>query len=105
MSDVEHLHQLILNLAARLQAAEAVANAAIALAAARSASKPETLEPSVETIFALLSKNAAAAPDQATKKELDVWMRSREQDFLNTSLEKIKVQLAALSSSQEKMVN
>ncbi|GAA5628809.1 hypothetical protein Brsp05_04108 [Brucella sp. NBRC 12953] len=105
MSDVEHLHQLILNLAARLQATEAVANAAIALAVTRTASTTETVEPSLETIFARLLESAAAAPDQATKKELDIWMRSREQDFLNASLQKIKLQRDALSPTQEQIVN
>lgn len=34
MTDIEHLHQLILNLAARLQATEAIANAAISMVCA-----------------------------------------------------------------------
>ncbi|NKB79917.1 hypothetical protein HED49_20025 [Ochrobactrum daejeonense] len=33
-NDINHLHQLILNLAARLQSTEAIANAAISLACA-----------------------------------------------------------------------
>ncbi len=105
MSDIEHLHQLILNLAARLQATEAVANAAIALAASRSTSKSEPGERSLETIFSILLKNAASAPDQATKQELDIWMRAREQDFLNARLEKINLQLHGLVQGQNPIIN
>lgn len=105
MTDIEHLHQLILNLAARLQATEAVANAAIALAASRNKNKAEPGDQALESIFSTLLKNAASAPDQATKKELDVWMRSREQDFLKASLEKINLQLHGPVKGQNPIVN
>ncbi|MBA8846326.1 hypothetical protein FHW02_004416, partial [Ochrobactrum sp. RH1CCR137] len=45
-----------------------------------------------------LLKNAATAPAQATKPELDQWMRQREQDFLNANLQKITAQIEQLRS-------
>ncbi|NKB79918.1 hypothetical protein HED49_20030 [Ochrobactrum daejeonense] len=44
----------------------------------------------------MLLKNAATAPAQATKPELDRWMRQREQDFLNDDLNKIIAQIEQL---------
>jgi len=98
MSDIEHLHQLILNLAARLQATEAIANAAISLACAMDDKKGEIREKFLKETFPMLLKNAASAPAQATKPELDQWMRQREQDFLNADLQKINSQIEQLKA-------
>jgi len=94
--DIQHLHQLILNLAARLQATEAVANAAIAMVCAMDDKKSSARDKFLKETFPMLLKNAATAPAQATKPELDQWMRQREQDFLNTDLQKIVTQIEQL---------
>ena len=97
-NDINHLHQLILNLAARLQATEAIATAAISLACAMDEKKGGTKDKFLKETFPLLLKNAATAPAQATKPELDQWMRQREQDFLNANLQKITAQIEQLCS-------
>lgn len=88
MNDIEHLHQLILNIAARLQATEAIANAAIAVICATDDTE-KAKERFLKEVFPTLLLNAINAPSQATKPELDAWMRQREQDFLNVNLQKI----------------
>ncbi|MBB5703636.1 hypothetical protein FHS76_003545 [Ochrobactrum daejeonense] len=95
-NDINHLHQLILNLAARLQSTEAIANAAISLACAADDKKGGAKDKFVKETFPMLLKNAATAPAQATKPELDRWMRQREQDFLNDDLNKIIAQIEQL---------
>lgn len=100
MSDIEHLHQLILNLAARLQATEALATTAIAMLCA-STDKPISKDSFVKDIFPRLLHNAANAPGQATKPELDTWMRQREQDFLNQALQKIIAKADAETTSNK----
>lgn len=105
MTDIEHLHQLILNLAARLQATEAIANAAIAMVCTADTKKSGYQDKFVKATFPLLLQNAANAPSQATKPELDVWMRNREQDFLNANLQKIIGQIAQLNVQPKTTAN
>ncbi len=96
IDDINHLHQLILNLAARLQATEAIANAAITMVCAMDDKKGAAKDKFLKETFPMLLKNAATAPAQATKPELDAWMRQREQDFLNADLQKITAQIEQL---------
>lgn len=105
MTDIEHLHQLILNLAARLQATEAIANAAIAMVCATDGKKNEAREKFLKETFPLLLVNAANAPAQATRPELDQWMRQREQDFLKADLAKITTQIEQLRGQNKAAVN
>ncbi len=105
MNDIEHLHQLILNLAARLQATEAIANAAIALACTQDDKKSVLRDKFLKETFPMLLKNAANAPSQATKPELDEWLRQREQDFLNADLLKITTQFEQLRGQAKSTVN
>lgn len=93
MNDIEHLHQIILNLTARLQATEAMANAAIAMICETDEKGNSAKARFLTQKFPALLKRAANAPAQATKPELDAWLRQREQDFLNTSLKDIIAQL------------
>ncbi|EFM56111.1 MULTISPECIES: hypothetical protein [Brucella] len=105
MNDIEHLHQLILNLAARLQATEAIANAAISMVCAMDDKKGAAKDKFLKETFPLLLKNAAVAPAQATKPELDQWLRQREQDFLNANLQKITTQIDQLCGQVKATVN
>lgn len=105
MTDIEHLHQLILNLAARLQATEAIANAAISMVCAIDEKKGGAREKFLKETFPLLLLNAANAPSQATKPELDQWLRQRAQDFLNEDLSKITAQIEQLRGQTKATVN
>ncbi len=105
MTDIEHLHQLILNLAARLQATEAIANAAISMICASDSKKGGSKEKFLKETFPLLLENAARAPAQATKPELDQWLRQREQDFLNADLNKITSQIENLGGRDKAAIN
>lgn len=95
-NDINHLHQLILNLAARLQATEAIATAAISMVCAMDDKKGGAKDKFLKETFPMLLENAAKAPAQATKPELDQWMRQREQEFLNADLQKITAQIEQL---------
>ncbi|MCX2698336.1 hypothetical protein [Ochrobactrum chromiisoli] len=105
MNDIEHLHQLILNLAARLQATEAIANTAISMICAMDDKKTGAKDRFLKEIFPMLLNNAAIAPAQATKPELDQWMRQREQDFLNADLQKITTHIEQLRARVKSTVN
>ncbi|KAB2688418.1 hypothetical protein [Brucella tritici] len=98
MNDIEHLHQLILNLAARLQATEAIATTAIALICTMDDKKGGVKDRFLTETFPMLLMNAANAPSQATKPELDQWLRQREQDFLNENLQKVTAQTEMLAN-------
>jgi hypothetical protein len=104
MNDIEHLHQLILNLAARLQATEAIATTAIALICTMDDKKGGAKDRFLTETFPMLLMNAANAPSQATKPELDQWLRQREQDFLNENLQKITTQIE-MPANQTKTKN
>ncbi|WP_273793931.1 hypothetical protein [Brucella anthropi] len=104
-NDIIHLHQLILNLAARLQATEAVATAAIAMICAGDDKKGAARDKFLKETFPRLLENAANAPAQATKPELDQWLRQREQDFLNADLQKITTQIEQLRNQNRASVN
>ncbi len=95
-NDINHLHQLILNLAARLQATEAIANAAISMICAMDDKKGTVRDKFMKETFPMLLDNAAMAPAQATRPELDQWLRQREQDFLKADLQKITTQIEQL---------
>ncbi|WP_273793939.1 hypothetical protein [Brucella anthropi] len=98
-NEINHLHQLILNLAAQLQATEAIATAAISIVCAMDDRKGGAKDRFLKDTFPMLLKNAATAPAQATKPELDQWMRQREQDFLNADLHKITSQIDQLKAA------
>jgi len=100
-NEINHLHQLILNLAARLQATEAIATAAISLACAMDDRKGGAKDKFLKETFPMLMEQAAKAPAQATKPELDQWMRQREQDFLNADLQKITTQIEQLRETSK----
>ncbi|KAB2727602.1 hypothetical protein [Brucella intermedia] len=100
-NEINHLHQLILNLAARLQATETLATAAISLACAMDDKKGGAKEKFLKETFPMLLEQAAKAPAQATKPELDQWMRQREQDFLKADLHKITSQIERLMASSK----
>lgn len=105
MSEIGHSQQLILDLAARMQATRAIANIAIALVCTRDSENDEEKERFLKEAFPFLLENAATAPAQATKPELDKWMRQREQDFLNADLKKIMAQIEQLRALSKSAVS
>lgn len=105
MNEIEHLHQIILNLAARLQATEAIANTAIAMICADGDTEKCPKDKFLTEKFPALLLNAINAPAQATKPELDAWLRQREQDFLNASLAKIVAQIEPSALNSKNAVN
>lgn len=105
MNDIEHLHQLVLTLAARLQATEAIANAAVAMLCAEIDGNRSVKDKFLTETFPSLLLGAINAPAQATKPELDTWLRQRQQDFLYASLKQIVTQMEQLSAKPESAVN
>lgn len=95
MTPTEQLHQqMIFNLVARVEAAEKLACAALAILCELRGTAASEIQLSLDQLFAQFAQHASSSAQGETPLHIATWLKSREQEHLAMDRQKINAQIA-----------
>lgn len=98
MTPTEQLHQqMIFNLVARVEAAEKLACAAIAILCELRGAGPSQVQLSLDQLFSQFAQQTPSSEQGETPQQIATWLKNREQEHLAMDRQKINAQIAAFA--------
>lgn len=104
MSEIEQLRQMVLGMAAELDATRLISQAAFAMMCSFDGS-PEMLDKLKNGIFPLLLQQAENAPMKSPQPELDRWLRDKTKASLEAQFASILAEIDATRQRAKRQVN